>query len=219
MEDHTHYLCCQDKSIKKIQKEKQQIIIRELKRMKTYPGIIHAIVLVLTEGPQKAIELMDLPNNNIDDHIHSALLQQQALGNCSLEKGFISKQWHKAQRLWNKEKKTQHWNRNIIQLLQHYTLEIKKERNQRIHGKTSQQERIMKQSNLQKRIQELYTYDRKLLILQERKLFKLPLSQRLKHSTDKMTLWIDMAEYAFQTKVQIEERKTIHWYFPKKSKK
>ena len=212
VESHNHYLICEEKSMKESRLNKQRTLKQYLVMRETHPYIIRAIMLCLQQGVEKALAVMGEPSDEISKITQEAMEENMHLSENLLEKGFVSKKWKEAQRIWSrsiagsKKRRQQQWGRDLVIGLQTYTYDVWKVRNEKLHGcNTAEANRIKKEKCIQ-RVKELYGMSRKHLSGKDKTLFCLPVQLRVKSSRSAMRRWIETVEYIFQTAVETEEK-------------
>ena len=87
-------------------------------------------------------------------------------------------------------------------------------RNEYIHGKSKAENIEKKKEICRKRIQQLYKMPRTELTLEGKKIFRQPVRFRLKLGYSAMRQWIEMAEFTFQRRMTMNEKRKISWYYP-----
>ena len=99
-ETHHHYLYCKDSRMSLIRQIKLRSLKAKLERMNTHPFIISTIQRYLTTDMQYTQEYDKQNNDKISALVQEAWGENMHLGQQSLEKGFTSKKWFEAQKLW-----------------------------------------------------------------------------------------------------------------------
>ena len=163
--------------------KQQQHLRRKLQKAQTYPGIISTIISLLNTDITTTIITLPTPSSPSDSLIQQALDEQLLIEENQLEKGFCSKTWIKAQRSWEAScgiHSNNQWGTLLCTTLQQYTYSIWKQRNEFIHGKQQKESNKLKRKRIVNTVKELYQRPRILLSLDAKKLFKLPIQQRLK---------------------------------------
>ena len=217
-ETHCHYLHCRQEEMVKQQNQCREELEQKLVKLNTYSGITKAILQIMSEGIYN-IHTTFTPNSNMDKYIQEAITEQDLIGQNALEKGFLSKQWIQAQDEWEstqqgKKKYSKRWNKEVVTLLQTYTYQLWKTRNEFIHGKHSEEFLQSTKTKLRQRVTELYKKEKFSLTSQERNIFNIPLSQQRKGSKLHLKAWIEKAEVIFQ-KYEARENKSIDtWFYP-----
>ena len=206
-EEHGHYLYCQHHIMRSKRQDLLLLLKKKLLKINTYPGIISTILHSLKYGVKSSIEHLLKANNGSDKHIHLALKNQFELGHDSLAKGFMSTHWKYAQGWY--ENDTDEWSIKIIAFIQDYTYSVWKIRNEFVHGTNICESRQAKRSRLCQRVKEIYAMNRGQLSLSDKKIFKVPLSLRIKSGITSLEIWIDMASKILQ-KNGTHKQTTLH---------
>ena len=192
--------------------ERRRIPRQHLTLRNTHPQIINAIIKYLSDGPEETLFSLGEPQDNISHLIKEAMEENIHLSQSSFEKGFISKNWARAQEAWvlsnnvNNGYKQQYWGRDLVIEIQTYTYELWKARNEIMHGNSAVEQNRKKTEACKEKIRELYKLSRANLNDREKKIFKLPLNIRLKSSRQAMRLWIETAELIFQRAMEKEKK-------------
>ena len=185
-EEHNHYLECKDKTMVVIRETKLRTLKQHLIIRNTHPCIVNAIAQYVTEGPEATLRTLQDTTDQVSGYVKRAVEENMHLSQFSLEKGFISSNWIKAQEVWaysstpTKRYKQQNWGRDLVMGLQQYTYEIWKARNSVVHGSNIMETREIKLRKSKERVTELYSMSRTPLTLEDKKIFRLPLQYRLK---------------------------------------
>ena len=179
--------------------------------------IIKYILHILQYGASTAQDKLQNPTNDIEQEIAQAVTFHSDIQNSALEKGFISSRWAKAQQLWEQlhpsRTKNNMWERNLVILLQQYTLSIWDKRNKLLHGETKKENKEIRLHKCRDKVRTLYKYPRQELTIKERRYFNLPLRYRLKGSISAMELWIEVVETIYRKKEQSEQGKITNWLY------
>ena len=219
IEDHNHYLYCKDKRMSELRLQKLRSLRLRLERMESHPYIISTLMRYL-KGENETTTNETSDDEKTIKYVHLAIEENLHLGQSSLEKGFTSKYWEKAQREWIKSHqgckkyKQINWGRDLVIALQTYTFDMWKIRNEILHGNTKEEGMEKKKQQCKERITQLYKMSRKDLSLEDKKYFRMPLQFRLKMGYSGMRQWIELAEHIFQRRMNTNEKKKLSWYFP-----
>ena len=223
-EDHLHYTRCTHQLMEKERFIQVHKFVKSMKRLQTYPGITLTMSKWLMEGEKSIVENYGTPTSVEEDSLLQALMSQVSLGEETLLKGMIVKQWMSAQMQWcrhnNMRCDGKWWKMNVIKALQNFTFSMWTKRNQILHGDEDTEILELKKSKCHKQIKQLFKKSRRNLNFDEKKLFKLPLVYRMKGLVAGMLLWIERVELIFQNKDQDEDNNltTKYWWY-KQTKK
>ena len=210
-EIHGHYLYCKSKEMIIKRQDFLLILKKKLQKIDTYPGITSTLLHALRHGVHSAMEQLPSDVNNSDKYIRLGLEDQCILNNDAIAKGFLSKHWKTAQRWYNTN--AEEWTIKAIGFLHEYTYSCWKARNEFIHGKTQKESRKAKRIRLCQTVKDIYSKDRGGLSNSDKKIFKLPIAQRLKSGTASLEIWIDMA-YRIFNKNGKDKQTTLHsWLY------
>ena len=200
-ESKLHYLKCTDTRMREKRNRCLQKFGSDLKRIKTYPGLIAAAKQILVHGCRESAASFTNQQTYTDILSMQAIVEQDAFGENSFEKGFVTITWRKAQMQWAYDTKEvidiSKWSKKFVTAIQTYTRDMWFQRNNVLHGETESEILAIKKSKCQKRIRLLYKRSRKNLSHEDKKLFQLPLPIRLKGSVTGMTMWIEQIEITF----------------------
>ena len=174
IEEHNHYLTCMDKQMIELRQQKLCILHQKLERMESYPFIISMLLKYL----KGKIEYMDdvEDNDNIVKTVQLAMEENMHLGQYSLEKGFLSKDWEYVQREWNKHQQGQtkykqaNWGRDLVVAIHNYTFKVWKICNDTLHGSTKEECMGKKKERCKQRITQLYEMSQTDLSLEDKKI-------------------------------------------------
>ena len=173
------------------------------------------IIRILRYGIDSNMIKITSAKGDIEKLIQKAIHQQHLLSHSSVEKGFISKNWAKAQRLWenlnNDDYTTEMWERNLIILLHNYSLALWNQRNKLLHGETKKENRKILKQQLQQQIQQYYNRPRQYLTSQEKRYFSVPVYIRQKQGINAMKVWCDMVEGIFKQQEARGKQKITNW--------
>ena len=133
----------------------------------------------------------------------------------SAAKGYLNLKWKRAQCVWEKTTNSpdtsMKWSREMIIIIHTYVYACWKERNKIIHGNTEKSERHIKREALKAKIVTLYNKGRANLTLREKRYFKVPIDQRVKRSTESLTLWIAIVQSIFKRKGAATQQTLDTW--------
>ena len=198
-----HYVKCQHKAMAEHREEQIKKIQRKLLRLKTFPVLVHCVKACLKaveRGEDVDIEVTQLDGPH-GTALWEALIEQEYIGYEAFLQGFVSKSWWKAQQIFWKEerivvtKRLQNtWQRHFILSLLEYTRSNWMRRNEFLHGSQTEDTRKKTRERVKTKVKELYDSWGGTGTREEQKLFRVPLQQRLKRSTQNLEIWIDMAE-------------------------
>ena len=122
-ETHFHYLSCGNEKITKARKEALKVLTKGLKKMNTFPGCIATIIEGISTDFKKATESIGLPKSQKELLLIEAAKNQYTLGNHTIFRGMIVKDWEPIQREWCRENGFRHnprrWSIQLIKLLKH----------------------------------------------------------------------------------------------------
>ena len=153
IEGYNHYLACRDERMKKVRYKELQKVKKGLEKSNTYPGIITAVLGILSNGIVNTVEKFTCQTTPLDKEIQQALDDQFRLDQNAFEKGFLSNKWQNAHNVWKEtqisSKGDSLWIRNLILLVHEYTYTIWKFRNEIIHGQTKSESIQAKKAMLQ----------------------------------------------------------------------
>lgn len=219
-ENYLHYLYCDAFDLKQFREKQLLILKKNLDKIGTYAGISCMILQILRKGI-KAVRSMEKTSSNYEDKtIDLAIIDQLEFGEGSLERGFLSKNWQRAQEIHTSGRiqkyKQAQWGAKLTKHILLYTYEIWQKRNEYIHGKTMKESMESKRILLKKEVKKMYERDRKNLTEKEKRYFKLPMNQRQKNGLEGMKLWLKLTEAAFNRADNDSQKKLTRWIKTKK---
>ena len=214
-EDYLHYLKCEAVGMKESRTELQFNLKRHLDKQDTYAGITSTVMRILRKGILHTLQEFPHITSQSDKFIQEALTEQLALGEGSLEMGYISTKWKQAQdahiQQEDKSYYTDRWSVQFTKALLNYTYNVWKRRNEYTHGNTIKESYEAKRAQLRQQVQELYAQDRSSLNGKDLSYFKLPLQLRQKSGIEGMKLWIEMVQIAFKNAQKEKQMRITSW--------
>ena len=192
-----HYLHCTDTKITTTREKHTTLLVKQMKALNSYPGIITAVTKILKNGYNWNWNSDINTNNQTDRLLVQAIASQQTRGPHSLPLGYLSLEWPKVQAQWlldsNGSPSSHHWMKEIVTILHTNTYSAWKSRNDVLHNDAEKPLKVLRRRKLQERTIELYGRGRANLQPRELTYFKLPIEQRLKKGTESLSLWIKLA--------------------------
>ena len=175
----------------------------------THSAVISIISKVISKMTTTTVQLQFAhPGNTLESIINQCISQQSQIGWKHLFMGRISKQWLMVQREYFKksnvidnqtpygiERALQKWRRSFVSSLIQYGLDVWRERNFFVHGKTSKETRFIERNNIIRRANQLYLEGEESVPRNRRRLFG-RFDKRMTESTRAIKLWIQEVEKA-----------------------
>ncbi len=206
LEGQLHYLTCQTEYFVEERADRLSDLIRELRRLKTFPGLIQIVREAIQDfcaGDEVSVVPPFLATA-LDRKLGLAVQEQSQIGWGNLLKGLVSKQWMHTQneyvRLFDVTtpyRNGEGWSRQFIAACITFTWSMWTWRNELVHGNTSIQARQLKRKELQDRIRALYRQRKMLIVMEDKQVFKMPLYLRLRQGIHQMQTWVNLAEAVF----------------------
>ena len=180
IEDSLHYMHCEAKEMVMRRTKHKSLLIKQMRALNTYPGIITVVSKIITHGWDR-IWMISLPETNL---IESALIdtvrRQASMKVDTFLQGYLISGWGEVQNMWSTKTQNtvqnKHWAKEMIEMIQTYTMECWKERNDLMHGNTIEISLKQRKKQLQQKITNLYKKSRKNWKTEDKRIFKLPLS-------------------------------------------
>jgi len=151
--------------------------------------------------------------------VSKAIDDQEDIGWKAMFQGFLALRWSEAQEMSYRTNGTltrtrtgRLWGRAAVTILQEYTYNCWKSRNEVKHGKEKEETRNEELKRLKKKIRELYKYKKKLRKESGKKHFYMPVNKRTKQGLQSMKIWISTAEEIIRQHREEATKNTIdHW--------
>ena len=219
-----HYLNCPAPHAMKRRRECIKKVLRRLKILRTYEGIISTIGHILEKISKKEEMQFDWDEMNRDGDmsLSIALVGQESIGWNCLCQGFVAKEWSRIQarhyRRLGKKSRTLNiarWKKMFSTILTDYSIDCWKLRNESLHGKETDSSREKQLGKLKKQIKGIYGQRGEMSGENKRKVFNMPLRQRLRMGVQSSKLWVGLAEEVLRRQRENREKNTLHhWLQP-----
>ena len=219
-----HYLNCPAEHTIKRRRVHIRRVLQRLKNLRTYEGITSTIGLILEKISKQEEMVFDWEamQSDGDMSLISALEGQQKIGWTCFCQGFYHKEWTTIQMRYYRRLGTnsrslniRRWKKLFSTILTDYSLECWKNRNESIHGNEIDESRKKKKAALGRQIKGLYNKQDELRGETKRRVFSMPLKQRLGMGIHSSKLWISLAEEMLRRHREKAKKATIyHWLQP-----
>ena len=219
LETAMHFLVCptlklMDKTIKR-----QNILMKKLRNISTYDGIVDLIIFLLRGGEMQDYSFHHF-NKDIGALWVNAYESQSQIGWTSFLQGFWHEDWMVLQKhhssLLKMDQNTTQWCASVIHELLKYAYDCWKIRNEYLHKDDNSEER---RAELQQQVRRLYMDPDRFLnyTREKRRLFSVSLEKKLRCSNSTLESWIDIVELRLRLDREENARRTIIRWLRKKS--
>ena len=172
LEGNLHYMKCKAETMRTERTKLLASCRKNLTRIDTDPAIIDITIWSILQYSDKdmaaeySVKLQQWREIEILNRI---MINQKKLGQASLLKGFIVKDWSWAQKVYWKDRpkrkySTIGWTTTFIQTILDVTVGMWKHRNELIHGKTLEETKSLQRKRLQERVDELFAEKERLFL-------------------------------------------------------
>jgi hypothetical protein len=207
-EEPFHFMRCRSDVMYNARDNGLSKLSKGLKKLKTAPSLLEAII-------QGIKCWSDDVEYNLDDRLdpllfsegHTQLLKVQSdIGWEFFLKGYICKEWGHLQESYYRSIKANaykftrtRWVVKTLMLLHEYRTSQWHMRNAALYGGYEKISKHVFRTRLLSEVRELYKWDRSLLLIADKHMFKLPLLYHLKQGNQHLLLWVKRAYLMFDS--------------------
>ena len=152
IESKLHYLYCKDRDMQKGRAKIMTTLVQQLKCLRTYPGIITSLQKILRDGFSTCWWQDIQEDSPVDKILKETIEYQSKLGDASVPKGYMIKEWATVQQKWeitsNLPQSKYRWSKEIITSIHTYVYDSWKLRNEIIHGKSEKSRKAIERQEL-----------------------------------------------------------------------
>jgi ribonuclease HI len=199
-------------------------VLRRLKAMRTYEGIISTVGSILKDiSTRKTImieQLVDRKDGKMS--LNKALRGQETIGWNEFCQGYVHKEWARVQQIhYSRNGIRSHalsiesWKKKFTTTLLEYSMDCWNRRNETLHGKEIEETRKIRLERVQKMVKELYKHRSEVKGTKYYRIFRMAIKKRIKLGIQTNTIWIGLAEEALrQYREKVAKNTLNNWLIP-----
>ena len=223
-EGELHYLHCPDERAIDKREKLIGLVLKKLRKLKTYEGITSMVREILTRISQRGEHEFDMSeiNGQGDLSLQRTLWGQEEIGWNYFCQGYFHRGWaiiqsryYRKNGLTTKTRNIDRWKQMFSTILSDFCMECWQMRNEVLHGKDNDESKKLKIKNIKGKVRQLYKCKEILRGTKNYKIFEMPLYKRLRYGIQSITLWVGMAEEVLKLHRENATKMTIvHWLQP-----